>query len=212
MVLIRRLSKRACRLLRQPVFDGHLSGRRRFGGCELARELKEKGNRSGADRCDHSPLPSCHRHPPQRHRPEHRPGSAEERHQRHPAPNGRRARSTTRCFRSSRADDRLRRRQLSRSRPAAIRAWFRWALRRSELVGLDWKVAGSGVGFIVMDDRGLVITLLNETFRGQGHSVSRIRTRISLGTFGAVAPGTADLVILLFPSSPRPRTRLPLSS
>jgi integrase len=37
---------------------------------------------------------------------------------------------------------------------------FAGALRRSELVGLDWKVAGDGDGYIVMDERGLVITLL----------------------------------------------------
>jgi integrase len=34
------------------------------------------------------------------------------------------------------------------------------ALRRSELVGLDWQKRGSGTGFLQLDDRGLVITLM----------------------------------------------------
>jgi integrase len=38
---------------------------------------------------------------------------------------------------------------------------FAGALRRSELVGLDWQIRGDGTGFIVQDDRGLVLTLLN---------------------------------------------------
>jgi integrase len=34
------------------------------------------------------------------------------------------------------------------------------ALRRSELVGLDWQKRGSGTGFLARDDRGLVVTLM----------------------------------------------------
>jgi integrase len=34
------------------------------------------------------------------------------------------------------------------------------ALRRSELVGLDWQKRGDGTGFLRLDDRGLVITLM----------------------------------------------------
>jgi integrase len=34
------------------------------------------------------------------------------------------------------------------------------ALRRSELVGLDWQKRGSGTGFLTRDDRGLVVTLM----------------------------------------------------
>lgn len=34
------------------------------------------------------------------------------------------------------------------------------ALRRSELVGLDWSEAGTGPGFLTLDDRGLVVTLI----------------------------------------------------
>jgi hypothetical protein len=44
---------------------------------------------------------------------------------------------------------------------------FAGALRRSELVGIDWQIRGSGTGIIVQDDRGLVITLLN-TKTGKG--------------------------------------------
>ena len=34
------------------------------------------------------------------------------------------------------------------------------ALRRSELVGLDWQKRGSGSGFVRLDERGLVVTLM----------------------------------------------------
>jgi integrase len=34
------------------------------------------------------------------------------------------------------------------------------ALRRSELVGLDWERLGTGTGFAVLEERGLIITLL----------------------------------------------------
>jgi integrase len=34
------------------------------------------------------------------------------------------------------------------------------ALRRSELVGLDWQQRGAGAGFVVIDDRGISITLM----------------------------------------------------
>jgi integrase len=44
---------------------------------------------------------------------------------------------------------------------------FAAAMRRSELVGLDWQEQGQGTGFLVSDDRGLVITLLN-TKTGKG--------------------------------------------
>ena len=33
------------------------------------------------------------------------------------------------------------------------------ALRRSELIGLDWSKQGAGVGFVSVEDRGLVVTL-----------------------------------------------------
>jgi integrase len=33
------------------------------------------------------------------------------------------------------------------------------ALRRSELVGLDWQKLGDGVGFVTLDERGVVVTL-----------------------------------------------------
>ena len=33
------------------------------------------------------------------------------------------------------------------------------ALRRSELVGLDWQKLGDGVGFVTVDERGVVVTL-----------------------------------------------------
>jgi integrase len=33
------------------------------------------------------------------------------------------------------------------------------ALRRSELVGLDWQTLGDGVGFVTVDERGVVVTL-----------------------------------------------------
>jgi integrase len=44
---------------------------------------------------------------------------------------------------------------------------FAGALRRTELVGLDWQERSAGTGYIVSDDRGLVITLLN-TKGGKG--------------------------------------------
>jgi integrase len=44
---------------------------------------------------------------------------------------------------------------------------FAGALRRTELVGLDWQERSAGIGYIVSDDRGLVITLLN-TKGGKG--------------------------------------------
>ena len=50
---------------------------------------------------------------------------------------------------------------------------FAGALRRSELVGLDWKTAGTGDGFVAMDERGLVITLLRSK-SGRGEPVEII--------------------------------------
>ena len=44
---------------------------------------------------------------------------------------------------------------------------FAGALRRSELVGLDWLERGEGDGFVIRDERGLVITLLR-TKGGKG--------------------------------------------
>jgi integrase len=37
---------------------------------------------------------------------------------------------------------------------------FAGALRRSELVGLDWKQQGAGTGYVTRDNRGITITLL----------------------------------------------------
>ena len=34
------------------------------------------------------------------------------------------------------------------------------ALRRSELIGLDWQKLGDGTGYLQIDDRGLVVTLM----------------------------------------------------
>jgi integrase len=34
------------------------------------------------------------------------------------------------------------------------------ALRRSELVGLDWQRLGAGTGFVLVDERGIVVTLM----------------------------------------------------
>jgi integrase len=34
------------------------------------------------------------------------------------------------------------------------------ALRRSELIGLDWQSRGTGTGFVRLDERGLVVTLM----------------------------------------------------
>jgi integrase len=49
---------------------------------------------------------------------------------------------------------------------------FAGALRRSELVGLDWQTHESGTGFIVQDDRGLVITLLSsKTGKGEAEEI-----------------------------------------
>jgi hypothetical protein len=44
---------------------------------------------------------------------------------------------------------------------------FAGALRRSELVGLDWKEQGSGDGVVTRDERGIVLTLLR-TKGGKG--------------------------------------------
>jgi integrase len=49
---------------------------------------------------------------------------------------------------------------------------FAGALRRSELIGLDWQIRESGTGFIVQDDRGLVITLLSsKTGKGEPEQI-----------------------------------------
>jgi integrase len=49
---------------------------------------------------------------------------------------------------------------------------FAGALRRSELIGLDWQIRGSGTGFIVHDDRCLVITLLSsKTGKGEPEQI-----------------------------------------
>ena len=50
---------------------------------------------------------------------------------------------------------------------------FAAALRRSELVGLDWKRQGSGDGYMTQDHRGIVITLLS-TKGGKGEPVEVI--------------------------------------
>ena len=56
----------------------------------------------------------------------------------------------------------------SDDRDAALLALgFAGALRRSELVGLDWKEQGSGDGFVTRDERGIVLTLLR-TKGGKG--------------------------------------------
>lgn len=50
---------------------------------------------------------------------------------------------------------------LRESRDAAILALgFGAALRRSELVGLDWYQHGEGTGFITVDERGILVTLM----------------------------------------------------
>jgi integrase len=50
---------------------------------------------------------------------------------------------------------------LAEARDAALLA-VGWAaaLRRSELVGLDWQKRGDGTGFLQLDGRGLVVTLM----------------------------------------------------
>src|SRR5262249_53539296 len=47
------------------------------------------------------------------------------------------------------------------ARDAALLA-LGWAaaLRRSELVGLDWQKLGTGSGFVPVDERGIVVTLM----------------------------------------------------
>jgi integrase len=56
----------------------------------------------------------------------------------------------------------------SDDRDAALLALgFAGALRRSELVGLDWKEQGSGDGVVSRDERGIVLTLLR-TKGGKG--------------------------------------------
>ena len=50
---------------------------------------------------------------------------------------------------------------------------FAAALRRSELVGLDWKRQGTGDGYLTQDHRGIVITLLS-TKGGKGEPVEVI--------------------------------------
>src|SRR5215471_9690625 len=47
------------------------------------------------------------------------------------------------------------------TRDAALLA-LRWAgaLRRSELVSLDWQKLGAGGGFVCVDERGIVVTLM----------------------------------------------------
>jgi site-specific recombinase XerD len=50
---------------------------------------------------------------------------------------------------------------------ALLTLGFAAALRRVELVGLDWQEQGDGDGFVTKDDRGLVVTLLR-TKGGKG--------------------------------------------
>jgi integrase len=62
----------------------------------------------------------------------------------------------------------------SDARDAALLALgFAGALRRSELVGIDWQKHGDGDGFVVRDDRGIVITLLRSK-AGKGEPVEII--------------------------------------
>ena len=42
---------------------------------------------------------------------------------------------------------------------ALLTLGFGAALRRSELVGLDWQELGTGTGFVRIDERGILITL-----------------------------------------------------
>jgi integrase len=57
--------------------------------------------------------------------------------------------------------DGLDQRKTSGARDAALLA-LGWAaaLRRSELIGLDWQKLGDGTGFVRVDERGIVVTLM----------------------------------------------------
>src|SRR5262245_2166609 len=83
-------------------------------------------------------------------------------------PENRRARSAARQARPMLATDLqalladLRPRVLPADARDALLLTLGWAaaLRRSELIGLDWAKLGTGAGFVVKDDRGLVVTLM----------------------------------------------------
>src|SRR6516162_1070531 len=57
--------------------------------------------------------------------------------------------------------DGLDQRKTSGARDAALLS-LGWAaaLRRSELIGLDWQKLGAGTGFVRVDERGIVVTLM----------------------------------------------------
>ena len=45
-------------------------------------------------------------------------------------------------------------------RPALLALGWAAALRRSELVSLDWQKLGAGGGFVCIDERGVLVTLM----------------------------------------------------
>jgi site-specific recombinase XerC len=90
---------------------------------------------------------------------------------------------------------------LRESRDAAILALgFGAALRRSELVGLDWYQLGDGTGFLTIDDRGLLVTLMTskasqataeEVIVPRTHATllcARVEAWVELGEIGRGTP------------------------
>jgi integrase len=69
------------------------------------------------------------------------------------------------------------------------------ALRRSELVGLDWQMLGDGVGFVTVDGRGVVVTLA-QSKSSQAEAVTVVIPRTDMPTACAALEAWADVAKL----------------
>jgi integrase len=69
------------------------------------------------------------------------------------------------------------------------------ALRRSELVGLDWQKLGDGVGFATLDERGVVVTLA-QSKSSQAEAVTVVIPSADMPTACAALEAWADVAEL----------------
>jgi integrase len=66
------------------------------------------------------------------------------------------------------------------------------ALRRSELVGLDWQKLGDGFGFVTVDERGVVVTLA-QSKSSQAEAVTVVIPSADMPTACAALEAWADV-------------------